>query len=179
MVELMESILAAGRLQTGVIEINKKPCSLAEIVQACIDRRQELCATHQIHADLSGLPASTEVDPGAMERVFGNLLSNAVKYAPGAPDIYVRGWLDSDTLNVSVRDTGIGIDQEDLSQLFEPYFRAQSATGIAGTGIGLNIVREIVDLHGGKITVDSVAGEGSTFTVRLPSSGQDQMRQAA
>jgi PAS domain S-box-containing protein len=179
MVELMESILAAGRLQTGVIDIHKKPCSMAEIVQACIDRRQELCSTHQIHADLSGLPASTEVDPRAMERVFGNLLSNAVKYAPGAPDIYVRGWLDNETLHVSVRDTGIGIDQEDLSQLFEPYFRAQSATGIAGTGIGLNIVREIVDLHGGKITVDSVAGEGSTFTVRLPSSSPDQIRQAA
>jgi signal transduction histidine kinase len=180
MVELMESILAAGRLQTGVIDINKKPCSLAEIVQSCVDRRQEVCTTHRIHADLTGLPASTEIDPQAMERVFGNLLSNAVKYAPRAPDIYVRGWTDQGVMHVSVRDTGIGIDQEDLSRLFEPYFRAQSATGIAGTGIGLNIVREIVDMHGGNISVESVAGEGSTFTVSLPWSAPDQhIRQAA
>ena len=79
-----------------------------------------------------------------------------------------------------MRDTGIGIDQEDLSRLFEPYFRAQSAAGIAGTGIGLNIVREIVEMHDGKISVDSAAGKGSTFTVSVPWSAPDQhIRQAA
>jgi signal transduction histidine kinase len=115
-----------------------------------------------------------------MERVFGNLLSNAIKYASRAPDIYVRGWMDQATIHVSVRDTGIGIDPEDLSRLFEPYFRAQSAAGIAGTGIGLNIVREIVELHGGKISIESEVGQGSTFTVSLPRNDPDHgARQAA
>jgi signal transduction histidine kinase len=115
-----------------------------------------------------------------MERVFGNLLSNAVKYAPRAPDIYVRGWVEHDTIHISVRDTGVGIDEEDLSRLFEPYFRAQSAAGIAGTGIGLNIVREIVDMHGGTISVASEVGKGSTFTVNLPLCQQNPaIREAA
>jgi len=180
MVELMESILAAGRLQTGVIEINRKSCSLAEIVQSCVKHRQEVCTSHRIHADLSGLPAETHLDPRAMERVFGNLLSNAIKYAPRAPDIYVRGWTDHETVHVSVRDTGIGIDEEDLARLFEPYFRAQSAAGIAGTGIGLNIVREIIGMHGGQISVASEVGQGSTFTVSLPLNNQNpEIREAA
>ncbi|WP_158298781.1 sensor histidine kinase [Sphingomonas psychrotolerans] len=180
MVELMESILAAGRLQTGVIEINKKLCSLADIVGSCVHHRQEICSTHQIHADLSGLPTEMQVDAQAMERVFGNLLSNAVKYAPRAPDIYVRGWMEHEIIHISVRDTGVGIDEEDLSRLFEPYFRAQSAAGIAGTGIGLNIVREIVDMHGGTISVASEVGKGSTFTVNLPLRHQNpDIREAA
>lgn len=180
MVELMESILAAGRLQTGVIDINLTTCSLAEIVQSCVDRRQEVCTTHRIHADLTALPAASLIDPQAMERVFGNLLSNAVKYSPRAPDIYVRGWMDQGVVHVSVRDTGIGIGQDDISRLFEPYFRAQSATGIAGTGIGLNIVREIVERHGGTISVASEADQGSTFIVSLPWSAQDgELKQAA
>lgn len=180
MVELMESILAAGRLQTGVIQLNKTTCSLAEVVRSSIKHRQEICATHRIHADLAGISGETQIDPRAMERVFGNLLSNAVKYASRAPDIYVRGWMDESTVHVSVRDTGIGIDLEDLSRLFEPYFRAQSAAGIAGTGIGLNIVREIVDLHGGNISVESEVGQGSTFIVSLPrGDAEHQTRQAA
>jgi PAS domain S-box-containing protein len=180
MVELMESILAAGRLQTGIIDINMALCSLGEIVQSCVDRRQEVCATHRIHSDLAELPAITQIDPQAMERVFGNLLSNAVKYSPRAPDIYVRGWMERGVIHVSVRDTGVGIDEEDIPRLFEPYFRAQSATGIAGTGIGLNIVREIVERHGGTISVASDAGQGSTFTVSLPWRGQDhELKQVA
>jgi signal transduction histidine kinase len=179
MVELMESILSAGRLQTGIIVINKKPCSLADLVESCVKHRQDVCSSHRIHADLSGLYGETLLDTQAMERVFGNLLSNAIKYAPRAPDIHVRGWMDQDTIYVSVRDTGIGIDAEDLSRLFEPYFRAQSAAGIAGTGIGLNIVREIVDLHGGDISVASEVGKGSTFTVRLPRNNQKPEIQAA
>jgi PAS domain S-box-containing protein len=171
MVELMESILAAGRLETGVIDINKTPCSLGSIVQSCVSRRQELCTTHRIHSDLSALPSIALVDAQAIERVFANLLSNAVKYARHAPDIYVRGWQDHEGIHVSVRDNGIGIASEDLPRLFEPYFRARSATGIAGTGIGLNIVREIVELHGGSISVTSEIAQGSTFTVSLPASG--------
>jgi PAS domain S-box-containing protein len=180
MVELMESILAAGRLQTGVIELSKKPCSLADVVTSCIKHRQEICSTHHIHADLAGISGETQLDARAMERVFGNLLSNAIKYASRAPDIYVRGWMDQGAIHVSVRDTGIGIDPEDLPRLFDPYFRAQSAAGIAGTGIGLNIVREIVDLHGGNISVESEVGQGSTFIVSLPrNGGNHQAGQAA
>lgn len=180
MVELMESILAAGRLETGAVIVNKRACSLAGLIADCVRRRQDISATHRIHLDLQDLPERVEADPEALDRVFSNLLSNAVKYAPDGPDIHVRAWQDAGVVHVSVRDSGIGMDAEDLPRLFEPYFRAQSATGIAGTGLGLNIVREIVELHGGRITVESEAGKGSTFTVSLPANQpQTTLYQAA
>lgn len=168
MVELMESILAAGRLETGTIAINKEASSLSEILRQSIASRAEISKSHRISHDLERLPALQMIDRAAIERVFSNLLSNAVKYSPAGSEIRVSGWKDGRRVLVSVADAGIGMDADDLPKLFEPYFRARSATGIAGTGIGLNIVKEIVELHGGSISVQSVLGQGTTFTVELP-----------
>jgi PAS domain S-box-containing protein len=168
MVELMESILAAGRLQSGTIEITKTETSLAGLVLECAGKRQQISGTHRFHLDLANLPERMALDCVALERVFANLFSNAVKYAPHAPNIFVRGWEEGGLVKISVRDEGIGMDADDLPRLFQPYFRARSATGIAGTGIGLNIVKEIIELHGGCILVDSAIGAGTTFTIHLP-----------
>ncbi|MCF6368127.1 sensor histidine kinase [Rhizobium halophilum] len=179
MVELMESILAAGRLQSGTIEITKTETSLSALVLECADKRQQISGTHHFHLDLDSLPGKLDLDPVAFERVFANLFSNAVKYAPHAPDVYVRGWQEDGLAKMSVRDGGIGMDAEDLPRLFQPYFRARSATGIAGTGIGLNIVKEIVELHGGCIIVDSVIGAGTIFTIHLPMDETQALIEAA
>lgn len=168
MVELMESILAAGRIETGTISINRQPLSLKDLVEECAARRREISPSHRIHLDIDGLTGEMAADRDALERVFSNLLSNAVKYAPQSPDIHVRGWQENGSSNVSVRDTGVGIDDDDIPRLFEPYFRARSANGIAGTGIGLNIAREIIELHGGTVSVTSTPDIGTTFTVSLP-----------
>ena len=178
MVELMESILAAGRLQTGMIEIKKQEASLSAVIEACAERRR-LSPTYNLHVDVEHLPAPVSFDPDGIERVFSNLFSNAVKYLPAASDIIVRGWQEDGNAKIEVRDGGIGIDADDLPRLFEPYFRARSATGIAGTGIGHNIVREIVELHGGKISVESAIGAGTTFTVTVPTSSSLSQEKAA
>jgi PAS domain S-box-containing protein len=170
MVELMESILAAGRLQTGTIAIRKEKCSLFQLIEDCVSRRSEISPSHPFVMDLEALPEFVVADKDAMERVFINLLSNAVKYSPGKPDIHIRGWIDDGEVKITVRDEGVGMDAEDIPKLFQPYFRARSAVGIAGTGIGLNIAREIVELHGGTITVCSTLGRGTIFTVVLPAS---------
>lgn len=179
MVELMESILAAGRLQSGTIEIRKCETSLSTLIQECAEKRQQISGTHRFHLNLDNLPESMVLDPVAVERVFANLLSNAAKYAPHAPDVFVRGWEEGGIVKVSIRDEGIGMDADDLPRLFQPYFRARSATGIAGTGIGLNIVREIVELHGGCIIVDSAIGAGTTFTIHLPMDETQALIEAA
>jgi PAS domain S-box-containing protein len=168
MVELMESILAAGRLQTGKIAISKQPCSLLLLLEDCIARRAELSPHHLFKGDLSLLPDTIVADKDALERVFINLLSNAVKYSSGKPEIRVIGRVEGDWIKISVADNGIGMDAEDLPKLFQPYFRARSSVGIAGTGIGLNIAKEIVELHDGSISVESELGSGTTFTVALP-----------
>ena len=114
------------------------------------------------------MPREIAADAKKLEQIFTNLLSNAVKYAPDNPRIEVRlAKLDGQAV-VSVCDRGLGIPVDDIPRLFQRYFRARTATGIAGTGIGLNLAKRFVELHGGTIEVESVEGEGTTFTVRLP-----------
>ncbi|UIY29981.1 HAMP domain-containing histidine kinase [Neorhizobium galegae] len=134
MVELMESILAAGRLETGTIAINKEAGSLSSILRHCIASRAEISKSHTISHDLEALPALQMIDGAAIERVFFNLLSNAVKYSPAGSKIRVSGWKDGRRVLVSVSDSGIGMDADDLPKLFEPYFRARSATRYRGNG---------------------------------------------
>ncbi|MGO8484550.1 sensor histidine kinase, partial [Rhizobium leguminosarum] len=104
-------------------------------------------------------------DRSAMEQVFTNLISNAVKYSPNAPDIHFRARADEKTVEIAISDSGIVMDAEDLPKLFQPYYRALSATGIAGTGIGLNVVKQVVELHGCTVEVTSELGKGTTFTI--------------
>lgn len=168
MLELMESILSAGRLDHGRITITHADCSLADIIRTCSARQSAIRKSHHFRLDLDRLPATIAADRTALEQVFTNLFSNAVKYAPDSPDIYVTGWQDGDTIVIAVRDEGIGIDADDLPRMFQRYFRARTSTGIAGTGIGLNFVQQIIELHGGTIWVESSKGKGTTFSFTLP-----------
>lgn len=166
--ELMESILAVGRLDHGRVTITLAPCSLADVIATCSKHQESIRKSHRFQLDLERLPASIPGDRPALEQVFTNLFSNAVKYAPHAPIVHVRGWQDDQYAHVSIRDEGIGIDADDLPRMFQRYFRARTSTGIAGTGIGLNLVKQIVELHGGTIEVASQKGNGTTFTLRIP-----------
>ena len=108
------------------------------------------------------------IDAGLFEQVFENILGNARKYSPpGAPIDIALGRTD-DAVRLSVRDHGVGIAAEDLPKIGQRYFRAASSTGIAGTGIGLSVVRDYLDVMGGHLEIDSTLGAGSTFTVVLP-----------
>lgn len=182
MLELMESILAAGRLDHGRINIVHKPCSLREIITTCSSRQESIRRSHRFLLDLDRLPPTIYADRTALEQVFSNLFSNAVKYAPNSPDVYVTGWQDGENIHVTVRDEGIGIDADDLPRMFQRYFRARSSSGIAGTGIGLNFVKQIIELHDGVIAVASQKGFGTTFSLRLPiavDKGNEEQNQGA
>ncbi|ANL44155.1 PAS-domain containing protein [Rhizobium phaseoli] len=168
MLELMESILAAGRLDHGRITIVPKPCSIAEIIETCSARQESIRRSHRFLLKLDELPETIYGDRPALDQVFSNLFSNAVKYAPDSPNVHVSGWQEGERVCITVRDEGIGIDADDLPKMFQRYFRARSSTGIAGTGIGLNLVKQIVELHGGTIDVASSRGNGTTFTLRIP-----------
>lgn len=179
MVELMESILSFGKLESGHVEFEPEECSVRDILSICCERQQELSKAHDISLDLGTLPRTIVADRSALEQVFTNLLSNAVKYSPRSPKIEVRGWCDGSDVRVSIQDYGLGIDPDDLPKMFERYFRARTSSGIAGTGIGLNLVKQIVELHGGQVTVDSRKGEGSLFAVSLPIAGPHRQLETA
>jgi len=174
MTRLMESTLDAARMEEGSIKIESKPCDIGKVMQEVCVRQQDISETHVISCEMADLPVTIQADADALEQAFTNLLSNAVKYAPGAPDIEVMAHTEGDQVMISVRDHGLGIDGDELDRIGERFFRARTSTGTAGTGIGLNLAKTLVKMHGGSISVESEKGKGSTFTVRLPIAGPDQ-----
>jgi signal transduction histidine kinase len=107
-------------------------------------------------------------DEKLLRHIFVNLLSNAIKYSPGGGEVRFEVRRDEDDTLFRVRDRGIGIPPEEQGHLFESFHRASNVGSIQGTGLGLAIVKNAVDMHGGTIAVESLPGEGTTFTVRLP-----------
>ncbi len=177
MTQLMESTLAAARMHEGKLKVEFEACDIGKVVSEACAHQQEISPTHVISSDLTGLPKTIQADTSSLEHVFTNLLSNAVKYAPDAPDIAVNAWTEGQRVMISVRDHGFGIDEEELPRIGERFFRAETSTGTAGTGIGLNLAKDLVEMHDGSIKIESRKGDGSTFTVRLPITGPDQSRQ--
>jgi len=178
MTRLMESTLSAARMEEGKIAVEIGPCNIGGLIRNICDRQREIAKGHTISSDLTTLPDTIQADEGALEQVFTNLLSNAVKYALDSPDIHVRAFCEDEDILVQVRDNGIGIDEDDLPKMFERFFRAKTSTGIAGTGIGLNLAKTLIEMHDGSIGVESIKGRGTTFTVRLPVSGPKTSNQA-
>lgn len=177
MTRLMESTLTAARMEKGKVAVEIAACDLRKVVAEVCQRQQDIADDHLIACDLAELPETIQADSDALEQVLTNLVSNAVKYSPNAPHIEVKGSRDGDDAVISVRDHGLGIDAEDLPRMFERFFRAKTSTGIAGTGIGLNLVKALVEMHGGTVGVESEVDKGSRFTIRLPISGPKETGQ--
>ena len=103
-----------------------------------------------------------------MDNVFTNIISNAVKYSGESKFVQVTGSKADGYAVLRVRDHGIGIPKDELPKIFQRFFRASTSTGIPGTGIGLNLVKSLVDMHYGKVKLDSVEGEWTEFSIHLP-----------
>lgn len=171
MQSLMESTLSAAKLNASKLSIQVSDCDICGLIESVCLRQQEISHHHIINFDEINLPKSIQADKVKIDQVLTNLLTNAVKYAPDAPFITVKAYQEGSDIFISVQDDGLGIGEEDLPNMFEQFFRAKTSTGIAGTGIGLNIVKQIIDHHGGEISIASEVGVGTTFTVRLPIAG--------
>jgi len=175
MTRLMESTLTAASLDVGKLSLNIEPCDFATLLNDVCRHQMELVDSHKITCGISELPATIQADLSALEQIITNLLSNAIKYSPGSPDIEVKAYSKGGDVVLTVRDYGLGIDAEDLPHMFERFFRARTSAGIAGTGIGLNLVKILVELHGGSVAITSTAGKGSTFSVHLPVNGPEKI----
>jgi len=171
MIGLIDTSLYATRLDEGKIKVRMTPCNIGKMLCEVCERQSEISPAHQIVIAIEGLPSEIVADDRLLDQIFTNLLSNAVKYSPDSPVVDVRGWSDGDNALISITDRGIGIPAEGMENIFQRFFRAETADGFPGTGIGLSMVKEFVNLLGGSIGVDSLKGEGTTFTVRLPIAG--------
>jgi PAS domain S-box-containing protein len=172
--KLIESILELSRLDASMIKSQREPLNLATLTEQVVADLAPLAEEKQIA--LAWQKPTTEitilVDPGQMERVIRNLIDNAIKYtqAGGSVEVQIVLKLIDDRAFVSIRitDTGIGIPAEHQSRVFDRFYRVDPSHTIPGTGLGLSIVKEIVDAYNGEVRLESMPGEGSTFTVTLP-----------
>ena len=169
MTSLIEGLLNSTRLIDGQLYFHPASFDMRALVREACRLHREISPGSQILEDFSAEQLPMEGDPKLLFQALSNLLSNAIKYSPGGGLIKVTASTDEDKTVVSVEDRGMGIPESDLKKLFSRYYRGSNASSIVGTGIGLYLVRLVIELHGGVISVESREGEGSRFTVRLPS----------
>lgn len=165
---LILDMLDFTRIESGKKSRNLEPLLLCEVAQQCIDSFQPLSIQKDVDIYLNcGKKIDMEADRQEMEIVFNNLISNAIKYnrKGGRVDINLRK--DKDKVTVEVEDTGIGMKQEDVEKLFGDFVRIRSeqTKHISGSGLGLSIVKKIIELYGAEIQVESTPDKGSCFTL--------------
>ncbi len=165
---LVNELLDVSRMRLGRLELRLEEVDLAELAAETLGdlREQVRSAGCTVRLDAAAT-AVGQWDRLRVEQVFTNLLANAIKFGQGNP-IEVRVTADPDTAHLAVADHGIGIAAEHQVRVFDRFERAVSSANFGGLGLGLYISRQIVEAHGGAIRLESVAGEGTTFTVDLP-----------
>jgi two-component system, OmpR family, sensor kinase len=168
MTSLLDSLLNSTRLIDGELYFHPTSFDMRALLHEVCHLHREIAPGSQIYENFDAQPLPMEGDPKLLFQVVSNFLSNAVKYSPGGGLIKITAGTDADQMVVSVQDHGMGIPEADLERLFSRYYRGSNVSGIVGTGVGLYLVRMVVELHGGEIAVESREGEGSRFTVRLP-----------
>jgi two-component system phosphate regulon sensor histidine kinase PhoR len=167
---LVDDLLSLARLEASPPLL--RTVNLRAVVESALSRLFDGAEASRLTLTLDA-PASlprVRADPDRLEQALVNLLDNAIKYTPAGGAVTVRLTSEGGYVRVEVGDTGPGIAPEDLPHLFEPLYRAESVRGLPGTGLGLTIVRAILDQHGAAISVRSAPG-GTTFTFRLPVAG--------
>ncbi|MBL8701363.1 MAG: PAS domain-containing protein [Alphaproteobacteria bacterium] len=166
--ELIETTLNAARVDSGALDVKAGAVDLKAMAATIADRIRGIATDFDIALDLCDDPAVVLGDPRLLDQVLNNLLMNAVKYSGDSRRIEMAVAAEAGLAVVSIRDHGIGIPADELPKLFTRFYRASTARNLPGTGIGLNLARDLVAMHEGEITVSSEVGRGSTFAVRLP-----------
>ena len=166
---MMEEVLLIGSLDAGKMEFKPALLNLRTFVRRLVD--EVLSATNDrcpIDLLFGEMPSEMQVDKRLLQHIFTNLLTNGVKYSDAGQAVRLEIGRDGADILCAIRDKGIGIPEADREWLFNAFHRGHNVGDRPGTGLGLVIVKRCVDLHRGKIIVESKSGEGTTVTVRLP-----------
>jgi two-component system OmpR family sensor kinase len=175
MTELIDNLLGSARLIDGRTDLwfNPTRVDLTTLLRELCQQQRELTPNARIldPSQQQQHPLAVRGDPVLLCQVFGNLLSNAVKYSRDGELVRVSAAAEDGEIAVVIEDRGIGIPEKDQLRVFERYYRGSNTSGIVGSGVGLYLVKTIVDLHEGSVALASREGAGSRFEVRLPITG--------
>lgn len=170
LISLTTDFLDLARLESGRAEMERKPFSLPQLIQDCITLVHPQAGGKNITLDYDIPDYELQGDKSKLKQVMLNLLTNAIKYNRVGGQVFVTAFVnDMNYVQIDVRDTGYGIRPENLPNMFRKFYRVADTAGtVQGTGLGLAICKHIVEAHGGNIWVNSIADEGSVFSVALP-----------
>jgi len=171
--DLINKFLDISRIESGKSQIKKMPTSIYEIVTNILGmnihlaERKNIEVVFHVPADLPLI----RIDKDMIGEVILNLFSNAVKYSPEKAKIEIKAAKSEDYIEIQIIDTGFGIPEKALTRIFDKFYRVtdnEKVREVTGSGLGLSLVKEIVELHNGTVSVKSKVGQGSTFTIKLP-----------
>ncbi|HYH74372.1 MAG TPA: PAS domain-containing sensor histidine kinase [Candidatus Saccharimonadales bacterium] len=171
-IEIVNDLLQVAQLDAGKIVLNKAPTDLRDLITDIVDEQIDSFKARK-QTVTRHLPATLPkaiIDPTRFRMVLENLIDNASKYTPEHGKITIKATVDDTGLTVAVADNGVGIDQEDIPKLFEKFTRIPNelTQSVSGSGLGLYWVRKVVELHGGTISVTSIPGKRTTFSIHIP-----------
>jgi signal transduction histidine kinase len=167
---LITEQLDLDRMRSGQMQLKSEVVDLNDLIKELAHRANTQSLEHEIRLDLERSLPSLWADRDRLTQVLLNLLTNAIKYSPKGGEIVISSMREGAWVHLTVQDQGIGIPPEKLEQIFEQYTRidSESSRFIGGTGLGLSVVKQIVQMHGGTVSAESAVDKGSTFHVRLP-----------
>jgi PAS domain S-box-containing protein len=167
--DLLNDFLSLGKLEEGVINCTPVLFDIVEFFHEIVQDLQAVAKEGQaIVYSHDGDNKEVCLDNKLLRNILINLLSNAIKFSPEGKEIILTSKINKSEIEIIVKDCGIGISKEDQQHLFERFYRAQNATNIQGTGLGLNIVSKYIELMNGSITFESELNKGSTFIIKFP-----------
>lgn len=168
--ELIDELLDISRIEAGqVIPLVRQAVPIAPLVETSLNFFRYSSPRHQFKLLLPASPLIVYADPRRISQVLDNLLSNAVKYSPEGGSITVQLDCATEDCTISVSDEGIGMSSEQIERIFDKFYRVDaSATAVQGVGLGMTIVRDLIESHGSEITVKSLPGKGTTISFTLP-----------
>lgn len=171
MKDILEDFLSLGKMEEGKIQLNPElltPAELRDELEAVIQEMQRLTKPSQQITHTFTVTEDCNVDRKMLRHIMTNLISNAIKFSPEGSSVDVSCENKKNELTFTIQDTGIGISEADQKHLFERFFRAENASNIQGTGLGLHIISRYLDLVNGHIELASKLNKGSTFIVHIP-----------
>jgi PAS domain S-box-containing protein len=173
LIAIVDDLLNVARLEAGTLGLALRPTDVGDVVRLVAERTREGLddgASVSLEVDLAEGSMTADADPDTLTRILQQLVDNAVKFSPEGGTITVAVRRRADSIEIRVSDEGIGIPRADLQRIFTKFYRAETGAGhtAAGTGLGLFLVRGLLAAMGGRISVESVEGEGSTFAFELP-----------
>jgi signal transduction histidine kinase len=166
---MLNTLMDISEAETGIMKLDQRPIKLAELARTVVGLYELVAEDKQIKVTVSVAESIVCVaDPGRLQQVLVNLMDNAIKYTPRSGSVDIGAEEHATDVTIIVRDTGIGMAAEEIPHIWERLYRGDKSRAERGLGLGLSLVKAIVQAHGGRMEVDSRLGQGSTFRVTFP-----------